>query len=38
MFSKETLDRVKLAKQYVESTGIIRCRQISRNNITVIEE
>ena len=29
MFSKQTLDKVKLAKQYIESTSIIYIRQIS---------
>lgn len=29
MFSKQTLDKVKLAKQYIESTRTIYIRQIS---------
>lgn len=38
MFSKETLDKVALAKQYVESNSEMDCRPILADSLAVEEE
>lgn len=38
MFSKQTLDKVKLAKQYIESTRTIYIRQISEYHDAGVQE